>query len=406
MTQTRDLFMRIQADINHRGQPAAVLLGAQVSGLAVARSLGRRGIPIIALDPDPRAIAGASRFVTAMGRIPNPVNDEEGFVGILQALGQHLAQPAVVFPTGDEWASAIAAHAAELGSAFLLPPVTYAAVSRILNKGCLYQEAAGLGIPVPTFVYLKEQSLAVADAFTFPCAVKPAEKRDFVRRYGQAALVVDDAQQVQQMVGRLGHRDIVLQELVPMTDAQLQTVAVYIDRCGQTRGVFVGQRLAVFPAGFGTTCLVQATEDASLVSQAVALLNHFDYRGIAEVEFIWDPRDDTWKLIDINPRCWKWIGLPIFAGIDLPWMAYADAVGCPIERATPTAGVRWASVPDLAALTAQTGTSPLTPSDWSALFQHTARGGIIDATFDPDDVLPFVRALETTAQGTQCACAC
>jgi predicted ATP-grasp superfamily ATP-dependent carboligase len=400
----------IASTLNQTPMPAAVLLGAQVTGLAIARSLGRRGVPVLALDPDCQALAAASRFVVGSGPLPSPLEDEPAFVRRLAALGRALARPAVLFPTGDEWASALARNADRLGEAFVLPPADDATIGRILHKGHLYREARALGIPVPGFVEVgpgrRPVSLdEIASAVGFPCVVKPGEKRDFVKRSGQAALVAAGPGQLGDVLAQFDG-DAVVQELVPSDDPVLQTVATYVDRAGTVRGSFVGRRLAVFPPGFGTSCLVEAADDAELVESATFLLRRLGYRGIAEVEFILDERDATWKLIDVNPRPWKWVGLPIHAGLDLPWLAYADALGLPSEPVSPAAGVRWTSIHDLAALTAQTGRSLVGDAEWQALLQGRANGRIVDATFDPDDVLPFVRAMENAHGAGARACPC
>jgi predicted ATP-grasp superfamily ATP-dependent carboligase len=394
--------------------PAAVILGAQVSGLAVARSLGRRGVPVIALDPDCQALAATSRFVVGSGVLPSPLADEAAFVDRLVALGRELARPAVVFPTGDEWASALARNADRLGGLFVLPPADDGTIRRILHKGHLYREARALGVPVPGFLEVGPGREPVgvdevAAAVGFPCVVKPGEKKDFVKRFGQAALVVKEPGRMGEVLTQF-HGDAVIQELIPSDDPVLQTVATYVDRRGEVRGSFVGRRLAVFPPGFGTSCLVEAADDQALIEPATFLLRGMGYRGIAEVEFILDERDGTWKLIDVNPRPWKWVGLPIHAGLDLPWLAYADALGLPSgprpEDTRPALGVRWTSIHDLTALTATTGRTLVEDAAWQALLQGRANGRMVDATFDADDVLPFVRAMENAHGPSAKACPC
>jgi predicted ATP-grasp superfamily ATP-dependent carboligase len=407
MVQRPSSSQNDQLPANARAWPSGILLGAQVSGLAVARSLGRRGIPVIALDSDPTPLAFASQFVVSCDYIPNPLDDDAGFLAKLMAFGRTLQERAVLFPMDDEWARAIARHADQLASVFHIPPSTHATLTQVLNKGQLYQAVQARGLSVLRFAYLDQMGLDEAIAHVgFPCVVKPAEKRHFVRHFGQAALVAETLEQLVRLLERIGGSDVVLQELIPPDQSLLQTVAVYMDQQGEPRGLLVGHRLAVYPSEFGTTCLVESVEDPCLAGQAVALLQHLGLRGIAEVEFIGDLRDHTWKIIDINPRCWKWIGLPIAAGVDLPWLAYADMVGLEAAAAEPIMGMRWASVHDLIALSMQTGTSLISNEDWIAILQGKPGASIVEATFAADDVLPFVRALEKAAGPSACACPC
>jgi predicted ATP-grasp superfamily ATP-dependent carboligase len=81
------------------------------------------------------------------------------------------------------------------------------------------------------------------------------------------------------------------------------------------------------------------------------LLQGSGYRGLASVEFKRDPRDDVFKLIEVYVRSGTQIALALAAGVDLPYIAYRDAVGeHPIAVDTYRLGLTWVdSIPDLAA---------------------------------------------------------
>ena len=52
------------------------------------------------------------------------------------------------------------------------------------------------------------------------------------------------------------------------------------------------------------------------------LLKALNYTGVCEIEFINDPRDNRYKLIEINARTWLWVGLAIKCGINYPLYIY------------------------------------------------------------------------------------
>jgi predicted ATP-grasp superfamily ATP-dependent carboligase len=80
-----------------------------------------------------------------------------------------------------------------------------------------------------------------------------------------------------------------------------------------------------------------------LADAAVALLLALEFHGIAQVEFKRDPRDGTFKLIEVNPRLWEWHGLAAACGVDFPRIAYLDSVGRPPPPARMDGdGRRWA----------------------------------------------------------------
>jgi predicted ATP-grasp superfamily ATP-dependent carboligase len=54
-----------------------------------------------------------------------------------------------------------------------------------------------------------------------------------------------------------------------------------------------------------------------------------------------DPRDGTYKLIDVNARAWSSHSLGFAAGVDFPALLFADAGGSPVEPVRARPGVTW-----------------------------------------------------------------
>jgi len=61
------------------------------------------------------------------------------------------------------------------------------------------------------------------------------------------------------------------------------------------------------------------------------LFAHLSYRGVFEAEFKYDERDGRFKLLEVNPRPWSFIGFAADCGVDLSEMAYWDALDVPVE---------------------------------------------------------------------------
>src|SRR5690606_41096948 len=55
------------------------------------------------------------------------------------------------------------------------------------------------------------------------------------------------------------------------------------------------------------------------------LLSSVNHSGLVEVEFKHDHRDDSLKLLDVNPRPWSWFGLCAAACVDLGMMLWEVA---------------------------------------------------------------------------------
>ena len=63
--------------------------------------------------------------------------------------------------------------------------------------------------------------------------------------------------------------------------------------------------------------------------------------GLVEVEYKRDPRDGQYRLLDINGRTWGYHTIGNRAGVDFPYLLFADQVNEPFESCKGRSGVRW-----------------------------------------------------------------
>jgi predicted ATP-grasp superfamily ATP-dependent carboligase len=406
----RELIDNVREKINSSEMPAAIVFNCHITGLAVARSLGRRGVPVIGLDRDENGYGLHSRYTTVAGRCPYPLDDERAFIDFLLEIGAALNQKAVLFPCLDEWVFAVARHASELGEYFILPFSNIETVERILDKNLLYRKCEERGIPIPRTYYIGEQAPEqISSEISYPCIVKPALQREFTNEFGQKVLRANNREEFLALCKRAGHHPLLAQEIVGAGVDSFYSLCSYIGRDGQAKGAFVGRKLEQYPPDFGTACLVDSRYVDEIVERGVDILKEFSYHGISEVEFIYDDRSGEYKLLDINTRVWKWIGLPISAGIDLPWLAYADAAFGDVEAPRQRDGLRWVYLKDYIALRRQTPgvqETTLTRQNWLDLMAGAENSQIVDAVFSNDDPEPFVQMIESLFAKTQYYCAC
>jgi D-aspartate ligase len=409
----RALIAAVSQKINSSDKPAALVFNCHITGLAVARSLGRRGVPVIGLDRDESGYGLHSRYTTVAGRCPYPLEDERAFIDLLMEIGAALKQKAVLFPCLDEWVFAVARNASELEEYFIIPFSNLETVERILDKNLLYRKCEQRQIPIPRTFYVGEQNPEqIASEISFPCIVKPALQRKFTNEFGEKVFRAETRKDFLSLCERAGHHPLLAQEIVGAGLDSFYSLCSYIGRDGKAKGVFVGRKLEQYPPDFGTACLVDSRFVEEIVERGVDILNQFGYHGISEVEFIYDEPSGDFKLLDINTRVWKWIGLPMRAGIDLPWLAYADAVfGNTTAAGRQRDGLRWVYLKDYVALRRERAgltETTLTRQDWLDLIAGRAdsEGEIVDAVLSSDDPEPFVQMMESLFTKRQYYCAC
>lgn len=419
---------RIRDHVNRSPHAPAVVVSGHITGLAVVRSLGRRDIPAVVLDRAANGVAFASRHTTATGLVPNPQTETDAFIDRLIEVGEALDRQAVLYPTNDDWLLAILRHADRLRPYYHIPFPDHETVDRILDKTRLYEEVRRLGIALPESHVLHDHDWeTVRDAIEYPVIFKPAHQRAFYDAFGVKVYRIDDAETLTRVYEKTRPHKVLVQEIVPPEAATFLSLGSLVGRDGSLRAAFVGAKREQYPAGFGTACLVDSADAPEVIEEGGRLLGALGYHGVSELEYIHDARDGVHKVIDLNTRVWKWIGLPIAAGVDLPWLTYAEATGTSpdTQPAPPASGrsdapvlprrhVRWVHAQDYIRLRTDlaghgTGTPTVVgDAQWAALFG--ARNGegptTVDAVLDSDDPAPAARLVQNLlcAEGYYCPC--
>ncbi len=302
------------------GLPAIVVDVGFVNGLSAIRSLGRAGVRVFAVDHRSSALGFRSRFATKV-TAPNPLEDEEGFVEALRAIG-----PGVVFATHDEGLRAVARHRDELG---LLCPFPRD-LERIQRKRV--QLEAARDIPDTRYPQSAAEAVAAAEEIGYPVLLKPSEPVGFRQQYGLQAVVCHAAAEVEDAYAKTEPWEPMVQDLIPGGDDELYTLGAYLSESLEPLGLFCGRKLVQTPPGIGVARLGEAVWVDEVVESGIELLRNLGCNGLSQVEFKRDPRDGRFKLMEINPRLWQWHSLAMASGVDLPLIAYRDLTG---ERVEP-----------------------------------------------------------------------
>ena len=323
--------------------PAAVLQVSYSCGLDILRDLGRHGVPMLALDPDPRAIGLRSRY--AAGQVcPSPLDDEEAFLIWLETLGPRLPQRAAVFPSHDEFIWPLSRHAERLAPWFIVPFSRWDVMSKVHDKRAQMEAAwrAGVDTPKTVFVSSGAELQAAAGEIRFPAVLKPVESLAFKLRFHRHILDVDTPEELRRIYDKVDDLGVLmLQERIPGGEGELWTVGSYLDAESRPLAVFTGHKLRQYPHA-GGSCLAGVSRwDERLADAALRLLRELRFHGVSQVEFKRDPRDGRFCLMEINARHWKWHGLAARCGVNLSYAAYRDAIGDPYIAPRQQDGVKW-----------------------------------------------------------------
>jgi predicted ATP-grasp superfamily ATP-dependent carboligase len=130
-------------------------------------------------------------------------------------------------------------------------------------------------------------------------------------------------------------------EIIPGEDSEIYGLSTYIDRNGIPVGWRVKRKLRQYPVGVGDGSLQEISDEPEVVRLALRLLSITGHRGAATVEFRRDPRDGRLVLMEINVRTVSGQELITRSGLDVPLIAYCDAMRKQLPSLGPARKVRW-----------------------------------------------------------------
>ena len=322
----------------------ALVIGGNLNGLTIARSLGRRGVPVWVASPPSMKLASCSRY--ALRTLPWPNCACEAQVDYLLELGErHELDGWVLFPTSDESAALLSKFHAALSRRFRVSTPAWDILRWAYDKRLTYQLAAEQEVDCPSTNYPATEAALEAVTCAFPAILKPATHASVNRFTADKAWPVANREELfarYRQARELIPPDLILvQELIPGGgESQFSFAALCCE--GKPIASLTARRTRQYPIDFGySSSLVETLDIPEIVAPSRRLLAAIRYTGIVEVEYKFDSRNGRYKLLDINPRLWTWSPLGGRAGVDFPYLLWQMMMGRPVPERTGRAGVRW-----------------------------------------------------------------
>jgi D-aspartate ligase len=369
----------------------AVLLGGDYLGLAVVRSLGRRGVPICVVD-DELSIGRFSRYTTHYVRVPD-LRDESRCVASLLGLGRRLGLDGwVLYPTREEMVVALARHRQELLEIFRVPTPAWEVTRWAWDKRKTHELAQCVGVPTARTWILGTAANADAlpDDVRFPVVIKPAIKEHFLYATGAKAWRADSREELAaravEAAAIVGPAEVLVQERIPGDGRQRYAYCAFF-KDGRSLASLTVRRRRQHPPEFGrASTLVESVDVPELEELSLRFLREMQYYGVVELEYMLDERDATYKLLDVNARLWGYHSIGPPAGVDFPWLLFRDQIGLPalpVGRGRP--GVRWVRMlTDLPTVAVEMVQRSLSLREYTASMRPVR----VEAVFSLEDPLP------------------
>lgn len=281
--------------------------------LAVARSLGRRGIEVHLTTQFTASAASESNYVGAVHPVPLYAGDGAGWVGSVRELIARHAFSLLV-PTSDSSLENLIRHQDDFGRAAVAAPNAEAAAA-FTDKYLTRQLACQTGVPVAEGTLVErigarwemEQELAPPVVLKRRNAYRSGER-------AQKAEVLVAATGAELRGGLDSGRFDLAEAFLPGFCRGISVLA----RDGKVLMAHQHRRLRQkHPTGPGSSRVSEAC-DPQLLQWTERLVGATRLTGVAMFEYRHDPHSGRTVLLEVNPRFWGSLPLALAAGAEFP----------------------------------------------------------------------------------------
>lgn len=322
----------------------ALVIGGDHPGLAIARSLGRHGIPVYVVD-DKYCISSFSRYVVRVVKVDDLLDPRKTVDAVLEVGRRFNLRNWVLFPTRDETVAAFSLNRAKLSEFFKVTTGEWESIQWAWDKKKTYELATTLDIPCPKTFNPRDAGELPSYYSNLPLAIKPAIKENFFYATGAKAWRADTAGELNAFYERAAQQikpgEILLQEIIPGDGREQYSYCAFV-RNGVPHSTLSARRVRQRPREFGrASSYVETVEVPEIEELSERFLKAINFHGIVEIEFKRDPRDGKYKVLDVNARPWGFHSIGSACGVDFSYLMYLDQLGLASEPARAKAGVGW-----------------------------------------------------------------
>ncbi len=294
-----------------------VLDGASSQGLPIIRSFYKAGHKVTIVSPHKLCAGHFSRYAHHKLVWPLLYKDENN---TLNRLIDYLKSNEIdlVLGLGDKTAQLLSKYKRKLSKYTKITAPDYNVFTTASDKLDTMNFCMRNGIPCP--LTIDGESIKIGDIEThirFPVIIKP--------KRGVGSLGVFkylDPEKLKKNFNRIrnNYGPLIIQEFIP-NDEQY-TVEVFCDLKSKVKTCIVIAKSRFFPTSGGTSSCNITVEKPEIESVVFKFLEKLKWVGSANLDIIYDNRDRTPKIIEINPRVGAMVRIAFESGVDIAEMQY------------------------------------------------------------------------------------
>jgi len=307
----------------------ALVLGGYINGLSIIRELYDNKVKDIWLFDTKKSIATKSNKISDYKIIGSSSSSLLENIKILKNENEY--DRIVIYPTGDNHLEQLLEIFEEINR-FCFVPFNEANLVRSLNKYYQYQVCKELSIPFPQTLEIKSKTdVDELNQLKFPILIKPSTRNDIGTDVFRSVFISGPSELSEAREKIVTHLsqgvEFIASEYIPGDDSNIYAYTAYRSKKGVILNEWVGKKLTQYPNLFGVFSSAANSAPNIVATQGRLLLDKMNIHGIAEPEFKYDSRDETFKLTEINLRSMMWHRLGTLSGVNLQLTQWNDALG-------------------------------------------------------------------------------
>ena len=218
----------------------------------------------------------------------------------------------VLIPTNDMLVEFIHDHFDQLNLLYYLSTAAPEVLEICSNKKNTYNKANELNVPIPfsMFPENEEEVKKLAQNISYPVIIKPAVMFRLYKATGEKVFKCLNEEELiinyKKILKYIPQEEIIIQEIIKGGTKVLFSYGSFFAQ-GISYGNFITKRIRQKPMDFGiSTSFAKTVLNKEIQNLAENFLKGINYFGLSEIEFMYDERTKEFKLLEINPRTWKW----------------------------------------------------------------------------------------------------
>ena len=285
--------------------------------LSIVRNLNDYNIYTVGFDSIHRPI---TKFSNSLNKFIH-YKDENELLELLIYYGQSLQTKVPIFCTRDHHCIFIDENKYILNKYYLYNWQKTKTIKEFINKKEMNELAIKSGLSTPKTFHSTDYDInIIKDKIVYPSIIKPIYTKPNIK----GIIINSDNELEMAFKKQIFDEGYIIQEIIEGPETNIFVIGTYSDINGKIIAYGMGQTLRQNPSNFGTKTYLRSFDDKEILKITQQFLKSTQYYGIADIEFKYSTKDNSFKFIEINPRVGSINNFFCSQSIELPMICYDE----------------------------------------------------------------------------------